>query len=76
MEIDRSEVARALAKAIAYKSCGKDSEADAWASKLVQLLGCAGILANGGDDSDDPTSVEYTDHHAACKAMSPGRLDK
>jgi hypothetical protein len=42
--IDRSEVARALAKAIAYKQCGKDQEAEAWARKLVTLLECANIL--------------------------------
>lgn len=43
--IDRAEVARALAKAIAYKQCGKDAEAADWARKLVQLLECAEILA-------------------------------
>ncbi len=42
--IDRSEVSRALAKAIAYKQCGKQSEAESWARKLVELLECAGIL--------------------------------
>lgn len=31
--VDRSEVSRALAKAIAYKNCGKDAEAKAWAIK-------------------------------------------
>lgn len=44
--LDRSEINRALAKAIAYKNCGKDAMADAWAAKLVELLGCADILAN------------------------------
>jgi hypothetical protein len=44
MSIDRSEVARALAKAIAYKNCGKDREAEAWARRLVELLECADIL--------------------------------
>ncbi len=42
--IDRSEVSRALAKAIAYKCCGKDKEAHEWAIKLVKLLKCADIL--------------------------------
>ena len=42
--IDRSEVSRALAKAIAYKQCGKDEEARAWARELVQQLQCAEIL--------------------------------
>jgi hypothetical protein len=44
--IDRSEVSRALAKAIAYKNCGKDREAQEWAIKLVRLLECAEILKN------------------------------
>ncbi len=44
MSIDRSEVSRALAKAIAYKNCGKQAEAEAWAKKLVRLLECAEIL--------------------------------
>ena len=42
--IDRREVNRALAKAIAYKQCGKDHEAAIWAEKLVRLLECAEIL--------------------------------
>ena len=44
MSIDRAELARALAKAIAYKSCGKDVYAAEWARKLVRLLGLADIL--------------------------------
>ena len=44
MGIDRSEVSRALAKAIAYKNCGKDEAAAEWAKKLVRLLECASIL--------------------------------
>ena len=42
--IDRSEVNRALAKAIAYKQCGKQHDAETWARKLVELLECADIL--------------------------------
>lgn len=42
--IDRSAVARALAKAIAYKQCGKQAEAEAWAKELIKLLQCANIL--------------------------------
>lgn len=42
--IDRSATARAMAKAIAYKSCGKDAEAKQWARELVRLLACADIL--------------------------------
>lgn len=43
--IDRSEVSRAMAKAIAYKNCGKDADAEQWARELVRLLQCADILA-------------------------------
>lgn len=42
--IDRSEVNRALAKALAYKACGKDAEAADWAAQVVCLLECSGIL--------------------------------
>ena len=42
--IDRSEVSRAVAKAIAFKNCGKDREAEQWARELVRLLECAEIL--------------------------------
>lgn len=45
--IDRVEVSRALAKAIAYKNCGKDQEAEEWAIKLIRLLECASILKGG-----------------------------
>lgn len=44
MAIDRSQAARELAKAIAYKACGKDAEAADWARRLVQTLECAEIL--------------------------------
>ncbi len=44
MSIDRSEVSRALAKAIAYKNCNKHAEANEWAKKLIILLECAEIL--------------------------------
>ena len=44
MTIDRSEVARALAKALAYAACGKQTEAELWARELCRLLGVAGIL--------------------------------
>ena len=44
MSIDRSAVATALAKALAYKNCGKDKEAKDWARQLVKLLECADIL--------------------------------
>ncbi len=43
-QIDRSAINQALAKAIAYKQCGKDVEAAQWATKLVELLGAHEIL--------------------------------
>jgi hypothetical protein len=42
--INRSEVSRALAKAVAYKNCGKDKDAEIWAIELIKLLKCANIL--------------------------------
>lgn len=44
--MDRSEINRALAKAIAYKQCGKDREANNWARKLIELLECSDILVD------------------------------
>jgi len=44
MTIDRSAVAQALAKAIAYKCCGKDHDARIWARRLIELLQLADIL--------------------------------
>jgi hypothetical protein len=43
--MDRSEINRALAKAIAYKQCGKQRSAELWARELIRLLECADILA-------------------------------
>lgn len=42
---DRSELNRALAKAIAFKQVGKDDEAESWARKLVRLLELDQVLA-------------------------------
>lgn len=36
----RSQINQALAKAIAYKNCGKDYDANVWASTLLDLLHC------------------------------------
>jgi hypothetical protein len=44
--LDRSAVAHALAKAIAYKQCGKQHDAEEWARELVRLLECADILVS------------------------------
>lgn len=42
--VDRQNAARALAKAIAYRDCGKDAEAERWAIALLHELQCTGIL--------------------------------
>jgi hypothetical protein len=40
----RSELSQALAKAIAYRDCGKPEQAAQWAAKLVLMLEAAEIL--------------------------------
>ena len=45
--VDRIAINRALAKAIAYRNCGKQAEAETWAARLVVLLGAAGIIKPG-----------------------------
>lgn len=42
--VDRQNAARALAKAIAYRDCGKDQEAERWAIALLSELQCLGIV--------------------------------
>jgi hypothetical protein len=42
----RSEINRALAKAIAYRDCGKPAKAAAWAAELVRLLEAHSILTS------------------------------
>lgn len=42
--INRSEISFALAKAIAYKLCGKDELAAHWARVLIRHLQCTEIL--------------------------------
>lgn len=44
MSVDRSAAAQAMAKAIAYKQCGKDELANEWARRPVEILECADIL--------------------------------
>jgi hypothetical protein len=43
--IDRSKASQALAKAIAYKQCGKDLDAAEWARELIRLLELSHILS-------------------------------
>ena len=42
--LNRSDINRALSKAIAYKQCGKDKEAQAWACELIRQLEMMEIL--------------------------------
>ena len=42
--MDRSAINRALAKAMAYKQCGKEAEAAQWAKELLRQLGLAHLL--------------------------------
>jgi hypothetical protein len=42
--IDRSEVSRSLAKAIALQAVGKQEEAEEWARLLIKQLQLADIL--------------------------------
>lgn len=46
--MDRLAIARALAKAQAFKGVGKHKEAEQWARELVRLLECANILRTEG----------------------------
>jgi hypothetical protein len=41
----RSELSQALAKAIAYRDCGKPGDAASWAAKLVRMLEAQQILS-------------------------------
>jgi len=40
----RSDLSQALAKAIAYRDCGKPADAEQWAAKLVRMLEAEAIL--------------------------------
>ena len=40
----RSEISQALAKAIAYRDCGKPEQAAEWAARLVRMLEAQKIL--------------------------------
>ena len=44
VDIDRSAVAQALAKAIAYQQVGKTEDAEAWARELIKELKLVNIL--------------------------------
>jgi hypothetical protein len=59
MTIDRSEVSRALAKALAYKACGKQRDAEHWAARLVELLECADIIRSEYVSEDEAVRRRY-----------------
>ncbi len=42
--MDRTALNRALSKAIAYKACGKQSQAEQWSMELIRLLDTMEIL--------------------------------
>lgn len=42
--LDRTAINTALAKAIAYKNCGKDDQAADWGRQLIELLDLKEIL--------------------------------
>lgn len=46
-KLDRQNLSRALAKAIAYKECGQDAKASAYAVQLIRELACRDILRPG-----------------------------
>lgn len=63
----RTEINRALAKALAYADCGKREEAARWAAELIRLLELAGV----------PTCEGYQTHvERKADAVSVSGLDR
>lgn len=60
--IDRSEASRALAKAIAYKQCGKHASAELWAARLLGILECADIISPERDGLRNVAARGFVDH--------------
>lgn len=56
----RTEISRAVAKAIAYKNCGNEQMADGWARHVVALMECHGIMG----DSDRQMYQQHRDNRA------------
>lgn len=50
MDINRSELNKALSKAIAYKQCNLNGEAEKWGRELIKLLELEEILKEGGEN--------------------------
>lgn len=54
----RSDINRALAKAIAYRDCGEQAKAEKWAARLVFMLHAENILNTNHTDVDAVFSYE------------------
>jgi hypothetical protein len=67
--LDRSEINRALAKAIAYKQAGNNERAGEWAASLVRLLECADILREAPAPAPAPAPVAA----GGARRLSPAR---
>jgi hypothetical protein len=66
--LNRSEINQALSKAIAYKNCGKQEEAEMWARKLINLLECADILISEDGQQKNESQLAFE------QAINEGRL--
>ena len=54
--MNRSEINRALAKALAYADCGKFDEAEKWGAILIRKLELAGVFKAGSVTLDASTA--------------------
>lgn len=74
--MNRSAINTALAKAIAYKNCGKPDTAELWTIILVKRLGMSHLLAPGQADrvpADPWNQPEHTLEHAHERGEGPPR---
>lgn len=62
MTIDRTPFTRVLARALAYKDCGKDNDANECGRTLVAMLARAGIASQ---------FIHVEDHRRAATIMGP-----
>lgn len=61
--IDRAEIARALAKCLAYKQAGKQALAEEWAAEVVRQLECDGVLRLTGAKTRYAQAHKEVDGH-------------
>ena len=54
---NRSEINRALAKALAYADCGNFDEAQRWGEVLIRKLELAGVFKVGEVTVDNATTL-------------------